>query len=271
MNSKTPGPTGPKVRQLLTKVRTLALNSPLAKRLLANMKPLPAAAPVSPEDVRDLTPERALAMVEALDPAASWSFYAQLPVSTQEFIAGKVSTARWGSLLINEIQAQALASAKASTTPRAALEPAPAPALTVASAAPQFKVIVADNYHYQDESESYEYGAYPTLDAAIEVAKQIVDRDLADSFKPGMKADELFARYRGFGEDPYIRHPSITGMTPLPFSAWTYAEQRSAEVCARKPTEPSFPPEVWAAAQKEQDEYERDNACPVPQVWPVGD
>ncbi len=116
MNSKAPGPTGFKVRQLLTKVRTLALNSPLAKRLLANSMPLPADAPVSPEDVRDLTPERALAMVEALDPAASWSFYAQLPVSTQEFIAAKVSTKRWGSLLINEIHAQAIASAKAPAT-----------------------------------------------------------------------------------------------------------------------------------------------------------
>lgn len=32
-----------------------------------------------------------------------------------------------------------------------------------------------------------------------------------------------------------------------------------------------FPPDLWKKAQEEQDEYERENGSPVPQVWPVGD
>lgn len=91
-----------------------------------------------------------------------------------------------------------------------------------------FTVIVADNFHYMDESESYELGKFETLEAAIEVSKRIVDEYLAANLQPGMTADKLYEQYRMFGEDPYI----LGCDDPVvPFSAWDYAKERCAELC----------------------------------------
>lgn len=35
-----------------------------------------------------------------------------------------------------------------------------------------YKVIVADNYHYMDESESYASGTYATLEEAVAACKE---------------------------------------------------------------------------------------------------
>jgi deoxyribodipyrimidine photolyase len=67
-----------------------------------------------------------------------------------------------------------------------------------------FRVLVDDNFHYQDESERYDAGVYDNLDEAIRVCRGIVDRDLAHQYQPGMTADELYHRYTSFRKDPFI-------------------------------------------------------------------
>lgn len=92
-----------------------------------------------------------------------------------------------------------------------------------------FRVLVDDNFHYMDEDERYELGTFPTLDAAIEAAKAVVDDYLTHALaqKPGMSADELFASYASFGEDPFVVGPGLNG---VPFSARDYARKRCQEL-----------------------------------------
>jgi hypothetical protein len=91
-----------------------------------------------------------------------------------------------------------------------------------------FKVVVADNFHYMDESENYELGTFPTLELAVEASKRIVDEYLVSAYTSGMSASELYSSYVSFGEDPFILSPDVKG---VPFSAWTYARERCDVIC----------------------------------------
>lgn len=90
-----------------------------------------------------------------------------------------------------------------------------------------YKVYVADNFHYRDESETYLQGSYDSLELAIAVCKRIVDEFLASAYTPGMTADKLYETYSFFGEDPYIVDE---GTQAVLFSAWTYARERCEEM-----------------------------------------
>lgn len=83
----------------------------------------------------------------------------------------------------------------------------------------------------------------------MQAAKVIVDEFLFSSWKKGMTSEELFAAYRGFGEDPFIvaSEPATT-VEPL-FSARTYASLRCAQVCDELSKE-AQPPwwKFWAHA-----------------------
>jgi hypothetical protein len=97
-----------------------------------------------------------------------------------------------------------------------------------------FKVFVDDNFHFMDESERYELGEFPTLNAAIEASKKIVDEYLLSAYLPGMAAQALFESYTSFGEDPYVvATPSKE--IGVPFSAWDYAKHRCDELCMAAP------------------------------------
>jgi hypothetical protein len=91
-----------------------------------------------------------------------------------------------------------------------------------------FKVVVADNFHYTDESENYELGTFTSLELAVEAAKRVVDEYLTSAYEPGMSASELYHSYVNFGEDPYVIAPGVEG---VPFSAWTYAQERCDAMC----------------------------------------
>jgi len=96
----------------------------------------------------------------------------------------------------------------------------------------KYLVLVDDNFHYQDESERYELGEYPTLAAAVEAAQQLVDDFLIRAWIPGMTAEALYRAYNAFGEDPWIISiPEDGGQ--IVFSAWDYAKKRAAELCLR--------------------------------------
>ena len=106
---------------------------------------------------------------------------------------------------------------------------------------PSFKVIVADNFHYMDESENYEHGIFASCELAIEAAKRIVDEYLASAYSSEMSATQLYQSYVCFGEDPYIVTEGSSGVL---FSAWNYARERCDVMC---------PPDKEAADSERSD------------------
>lgn len=93
-----------------------------------------------------------------------------------------------------------------------------------------YKVMVDDNFHYQDPEERYEVGSLATFEEALAACRQRVDRSLAAQHRPGMAADALYERYRSFGEDPFIVATEGSGGGPG-FSAWSYARERCSVIC----------------------------------------
>jgi hypothetical protein len=89
-----------------------------------------------------------------------------------------------------------------------------------------YKVMVDDNFHYQDEDERTEAGTYETEEEAVESAKEIVLKTLVWNYKTGMSPDKLYDQYTSFGDDPFIV-PKGT----IEFSAWDYAKDMVRAVC----------------------------------------
>ena len=87
---------------------------------------------------------------------------------------------------------------------------------------PTYKVMVDQNSHYLDESERYSAGEFWRIDGAIEAAKKIVDRSLAELSAEGRTSDEIFEQYCLFGDDPFI----VGFDGDLNFSAREYARDR---------------------------------------------
>jgi hypothetical protein len=100
-----------------------------------------------------------------------------------------------------------------------------------------FTVIVYENSHYMDESESYTHGEFLTAEEALAAAKKLVDEDLASSYTPGMAPEDLYRQFASFGVDPVI----VPAPEP-PFSAWDYAKERILQICAPPPADPPAPP-----------------------------
>jgi hypothetical protein len=89
--------------------------------------------------------------------------------------------------------------------------------------------MVADNFHYMDEDERWEYGTFATPEEALAACRKLVDEWLALNHKPGITADALLSQYKSFGDDPYIIAPyEAQGVA---FSAWDYARERAAALC----------------------------------------
>lgn len=91
-----------------------------------------------------------------------------------------------------------------------------------------FRICVGDNSRYMDDGENRAQGEFATWDEAVAAARRLVDRSLAEHYRSGMSSDALFSAYTAFGEDPYIV-PTPPG---LHFSAWDYARERCATLCA---------------------------------------
>ena len=95
---------------------------------------------------------------------------------------------------------------------------------------PRYRVVVYDNFHYQEADARTEAGVYETVDAAIAACRGIVDRWLAEEMRPGISAESLYDRYVSFGDDPSI--VAIDGAEEgAAFSAWTYAKERCRVLC----------------------------------------
>jgi hypothetical protein len=97
---------------------------------------------------------------------------------------------------------------------------------------PRYRVLVDDNFHYQDADERREDGIFETLSDALAACRAIVDRSLAEEHRPGISAEALYHRYTGFGEDPFIE--VIEGEDAgAKFSAWDYARERCRALCEK--------------------------------------
>lgn len=95
----------------------------------------------------------------------------------------------------------------------------------------KYHLRVYDNYHYADESEAYNHGAYDTYNEAESAAKAIVDEFLEHNWSRGKTASMLIAEYGLNGEDPIIlpaENPSGKN-----FSAADYANEIAEKICRR--------------------------------------
>jgi hypothetical protein len=73
-----------------------------------------------------------------------------------------------------------------------------------------------DNFHYMDEDNVYDHGAFATYDEALAAAKRLVEEEIAHyKFDMGL--------YCGFADEPGILGPP--GMAIERFSARDYARQ----------------------------------------------
>jgi hypothetical protein len=92
-----------------------------------------------------------------------------------------------------------------------------------------WRVTIADNFHYMDESEHVSGGEYATYEDALARAKKIVDDSLWDTWQAGDMPDALMARYVMFGDDPFI----VPAGEPR-FSARDHARSRVEAICRER-------------------------------------
>lgn len=91
---------------------------------------------------------------------------------------------------------------------------------------------VYDNFHYQDESETFLRGPYPSGRHALSEARSIVDASRRKERRHSQSVEQLLSRYRSFGEDPVVLGPG-----EVEFSAWDYAAERAAAIFAEPASE----------------------------------
>jgi hypothetical protein len=89
-----------------------------------------------------------------------------------------------------------------------------------------FTVYVDDNFHNMDENERCTAGTFSSYEAALSLAKGIVERGLKNYLADGRPAADWLGHYMDFGEDPWIK-PTSEGVPR--FSAWKYAEELAAQ------------------------------------------
>ena len=100
-------------------------------------------------------------------------------------------------------------------------------------ATPQYTVMVDDNFHYMDQDERWQYGTFASADEAIAACRHLVEQSLAEHYKPGMTAGQLYAQYASFGDDPFVI--ASEGGEKVSFSARDYAGERAEAMCAQAP------------------------------------
>jgi guanosine-3',5'-bis(diphosphate) 3'-pyrophosphohydrolase len=95
----------------------------------------------------------------------------------------------------------------------------------------KYQLRIYDNFHYMDESETYNSGDFETYDEALNAAKKIVDDFLIHNWKPGMTESELYDQYTSFGEDPMII--PVEHDKHEKFSALDYAKTSVKNLCSK--------------------------------------
>jgi hypothetical protein len=67
-----------------------------------------------------------------------------------------------------------------------------------------YTVMVDDNFHYMDEGHRSKHGRFSTYEEAAAACKRIVDEELRDMLKQGIKLEALSATWSMYGSDPFI-------------------------------------------------------------------
>ena len=93
--------------------------------------------------------------------------------------------------------------------------------------------MVDDNFHYMDEDERWQYGTFASADEAIAACRHLVEQSLAEHYKLGMTAVQLYAQCTSFGDDPFVI--ASEGCEKVRFSAWDYASERAEAMCTQAP------------------------------------
>jgi hypothetical protein len=96
-----------------------------------------------------------------------------------------------------------------------------------------YKVMVDDNFHTMEGDERAEYGTFATAEEALDACRRLVDEALMAEYRDGATANQLFVRYRSFGDDPFI--VALDGAEKVEFSAAAYAEERAVELTMAGP------------------------------------
>ena len=89
-------------------------------------------------------------------------------------------------------------------------------------------IMVADNFHYMDQSETYRHSVVDSGSIALEICKRIVDDFLLSAFSSEESKQHLYESYKMFGEDPYI--VTTDGSERCDFSAWDYAREQCKQI-----------------------------------------
>ena len=55
----------------------------------------------------------------------------------------------------------------------------------------RYTVMVDNNFHHMDEENRHKYGKFSTYEKAVAACKKIVDEELRDMLKQGVKHEEL--------------------------------------------------------------------------------
>ncbi len=83
-----------------------------------------------------------------------------------------------------------------------------------------YRVVVADNFHYMDDSENYTPGSFISIEDVVAAAKTVVDEYPASAYEPGMNSSALNDSYRSFSNDRFFVGPEPRGTL---FSASEYS------------------------------------------------
>jgi hypothetical protein len=89
----------------------------------------------------------------------------------------------------------------------------------------KYRIIVDDNFHFMDESESYNSGSFSTYEEAVAKCKTIIDDFLGDAVRPDDTPEGLYSTFVMYGETPHICGEKLGN-----FSATDYARQRCSDL-----------------------------------------
>jgi hypothetical protein len=87
------------------------------------------------------------------------------------------------------------------------------------------RVLVDDNFHFMDDDERYELGAFDTVEQALSKCREMVDADLAEMAEPSLSPQVLYNLYTSFGRDPFVVCDGADDKAAA-WSAWEYAKSR---------------------------------------------
>jgi hypothetical protein len=93
----------------------------------------------------------------------------------------------------------------------------------------RYEVFVDDNARYMDDSHRRRHGAFADAADAVLACRSIVDA-FFETANLDCTADELFAQYCTFGDDPFI----VTDDASCTFSARQYAKARCHALARRR-------------------------------------